>query len=328
MGRVDDRAATVHRRARRGRSTGRYRRCVAAASALLVVACTGSATGSRATATPQGATASAGTASSPKARQPSPVDSARFATGACMSYPPTKGNRGTTVYLDAGHGGLDPGAPGRTTNGRILTEKAITLAVVLDTASILRAAGFTVVVSRTIDTTVAKLTAGDVNGSLLTVAGVHADVEARARCANEAHAAALVSVHFNSGLSPRNGGAMSIYDAARSFSAKNRRFAELLQASVLGKLNARGWSIPNAGVVTDTGVGTALSSAAASYGHLLILGPAKPGYFTSPTTMPGAVVEPLFLTDPFEADIAAGRQGQLSIATGLASAITQYLAHA
>jgi N-acetylmuramoyl-L-alanine amidase len=231
------------------------------------------------------------------------------------------------VFLDAGHGGLDPGASGRTTNGRVLTEKAITLAVVLDTTSMLQAAGFTVVVSRNTDTTVARLVAGDVNGKLLTVPGVHADVEARARCANKARAALLVSVHFNSGLSPRYGGAMSVYDAARPFSAENQRFAGLLQASVLAQLNAHGWNIPNAGVVNDTGVGTALSSAAAAYGHLLILGPAKAGYFESPTTMPGALVEPLFLTDPFEADVAAGRPGQQSIATGLVTAITQQLAH-
>jgi N-acetylmuramoyl-L-alanine amidase len=321
----DDRASSARGHGRVVVSAGRYRNCLAAASVLLAVGCSGSATGSRATAPPS---AAGGTgAAPPNARGASPVDSASFAPGACISYPPTKGNRATTVFLDAGHGGLDPGASGRTTDGRVLTEKDITLAVVLDTTSKLQAAGFTVVVSRNTDTTVAKLRAGDANGKLLTVAGVHADVEARARCANQARAAVLLSVHFNSGLSPRYGGAMSVYDAARPFSAENQRFAGLLQASVLGQLNAHGWNIPNAGVVTDNGVGTALSSAAAAYGHLLILGPAKAGYFESPTTMPGALVEPLFLTDPFEADVAAGQPGQQSIATGLATAITQQLTH-
>jgi N-acetylmuramoyl-L-alanine amidase len=229
------------------------------------------------------------------------------------------------VFLDAGHGGLDPGALGRTTSGGVVDEKTATLAVVLDAASVLQTAGFTVVVSRTIDTTVARLTAADVNGQLLTVAGVHADLEARAVCANEGHATVLVSVHFNSGSSSRYGGALTVYDAERSFATQNRLLGGLLQAQVLAELNTRGWAIPDAGIVTDAGVGSALTSAAAAYGHLLILGPAKPGYFTSPTTMPGAVIEPLFLTDPFEADVATSRLGQLTIASGVAKAVQQYL---
>jgi len=107
-------------------------------------------------------------------------------------YPPTGRNRATTVFLDAGHGGPDPGGLGRTISGRVVEEKAIALDVVLDAERMLHTLGFTVVVSRTTDTTVARLTAADVSGTLLTVAGVHADLEARARCANEVGAAVLV----------------------------------------------------------------------------------------------------------------------------------------
>jgi N-acetylmuramoyl-L-alanine amidase len=242
-----------------------------------------------------------------------------------MSYPSVGARRVTTVFLDAGHGGLDPGALGRTTQGRVVQEKAVALTVVLDTERMLHALGFTVVVSRTTDTTVARLTAADVSGTLLTVAGVHADLEARARCADEAHAAVMVSTHFNSASRPGNAGALSVYDSARSFAAGNRRLAELLQATIVAGLDAHGWAIPDAGVVSDTTVGSALSQAAVAYGHLVILGPAMAGYVTSPTTMPGAVVEPLFLTDPFEADIATSPQGQVSIAAAIATAITRFL---
>ena len=38
------------------------------------------------------------------------IDARYFEPGACMSYPPTAGNRHLTVFLDAGHGGIDPGA--------------------------------------------------------------------------------------------------------------------------------------------------------------------------------------------------------------------------
>jgi len=260
-----------------------------------------------------------------RAPVPTAIDPASFPVGTCVSYPPTGRNRATTVFLDAGHGGLDPGALGRTTSGRVVEEKAVALDVVLDAEQMLHTLGFTVVVSRTTDTTVARLTAADLSGTLLTVAGVHADLEARARCANEAAAAVLVSVHFNSASSPRDAGALAIYDGVRPFATNNHRLAEVLQANVRSGLNAHGWAIPDAGVVSDSTVGNALSSAAAAYGHLVLLGPSMAGYFTSPTTMPGSVIEPLFLTDPFEADIAASPAGQLSIAASVATAIMQFL---
>jgi hypothetical protein len=42
--------------------------------------------------------------------------------------------------------------------------------------------------------------------------------------------------------------------------------------------------------------------------------------------MPGALIEPLFLSDPFEASIAASPSGQHLIARGLAQAVTEYFA--
>jgi hypothetical protein len=117
------------------------------------------------------------------------------------------------------------------------------------------------------------------------------------------------------------------YDTARSFSAQNLRLATLIQNDVLGAMNAQGWGIPNLGVADDSQLGgPALSTAAANYGHLLLLGPADPGWFASPSQMPGALIEPLFITDPFEGTQAASPAGQEVIAGGLAQAIEQYLA--
>jgi N-acetylmuramoyl-L-alanine amidase len=42
--------------------------------------------------------------------------------------------------------------------------------------------------------------------------------------------------------------------------------------------------------------------------------------------MPGAVVEPLYITDPFEGSIADSSQGQSVIAQGIATPVEQYLA--
>lgn len=74
------------------------------------------------------------------------------------------------------------------------------------------------------------------------------------------------------------------------------------------------------------GMAPALSPADLAYGHLLPLGPAEHGYFSTTSVMPGALVEPLFITDPFEGPIAASSRGQQVIAGGLARAIEQYFA--
>jgi N-acetylmuramoyl-L-alanine amidase len=251
-----------------------------------------------------------------------------------MSFPPTRGDRHVTVFLDAGHGGIDPGAVGTTGTGRALDEADVTLPVELDAMKLLRAAGFGVVVSRTGASSVARLVRGDVSNGVLTELGAHDDVAARDVCANLAKAAVLVGIYFDSGASPQNAGCVSAYDADRPFSSKSLRLAALVQDDVLAAMNARGWEIPNEGVLPDTGLGSVVPTApgtggslgadAARYGHLMLLGPAMNGYFSTPSEMPGTVVEPLFVTDPFEATIAASANGQHVIATGIALAVEQY----
>jgi N-acetylmuramoyl-L-alanine amidase len=255
---------------------------------------------------------------------PQAIDPALFSPGACMAFPPTSGDQHETVFLDAGHGGIDPGAVGTTESGASVTESTVNLAIELDALADLRARGYRVVVSRTENTTVTRLTSGDTDGGLLTSQGVHNDVAARAVCANMAKANVLVGIYMDSG-EPWNAGCVTGYDQDRPFSAGNLRLANLVQGDVLGAMNARGWGIPNEGVQPDTGLGSASDAAAENYGHLMLLGPAEAGYFATPSQMPGALIEPLFLTDPFEAAIAASAHGQQVIAKALTKAIGQYL---
>jgi N-acetylmuramoyl-L-alanine amidase len=254
-----------------------------------------------------------------------PVDPSVFSSGSCLAFAPTAGNRQQTVFLDAGHGGPDPGSVGTTRSGTTIYEARETLPVELDTTALLRRDGFRVVVSRTQNTSVVRLTAGDVANNALTVQGIHNDVAARAVCANDAHANLLLGIYFDAG-SPNNAGSVTGYDAVRPFAAQNLRFARLVQADALQALNARGWRIPDEGVQPDNVLGSAITQAAISYGHLLLLGPAKPGWFSTPSQMPGALIEPLFITDPFEGSIAASSDGQHVIAAGLATAVRQYFA--
>jgi N-acetylmuramoyl-L-alanine amidase len=274
----------------------------------------------------------------PKTGSPStdgqPLDTSAFAPGACVAFPPTKGDRHETVFLDAGHGGIDPGGVGTTASGKAINEAELTLPVELDAMALLRAKGFRVVVSRTRDSTVVRLGPGEESGGVLTLKGSHDDVAARDVCANDAGARVLVGIYFDAGASPQNAGSLTAYDAARPFAAANLRLATLVQRDVRADMNAQGWDIPDDGVLPDTTLGSfvgdpssgGIAGAAASYDHLLLIGPALAGYFSTPSQMPGALIEPLYLTDPFEGSIAATAHGQAVIGHGLAVAIEQFLA--
>lgn len=249
-----------------------------------------------------------------------------FAAGACIAYRPLRGDRHRTVFIDPGHGGPDPGAEGTTSAGLPVEEKDLTLATARDLLALLRDAGYRVVLSRTGDTSVARLSAGDLSAGALTLAGEHRDTAARIACANAAGAAALVSLHFNTFADPAVGGAETLYDSARPFHAANQRLAGLVQQGIVASLRAAGWDIPDRGVIDDAESGTpALTTEAAAYGHLLELGPAAPGWLARPSAMPGVLCEPLFLSDPAEADVAASAAGQQAIALGLARAITTFV---
>jgi N-acetylmuramoyl-L-alanine amidase len=261
------------------------------------------------------------------------LDPTLFARGACVAFAPTKGDRQETVFLDAGHGGIDPGGVGVTQAGKSIDEADETLPVELDAMALLRAKGFRVVVSRTKDSTVVRLTPADASGGILTLQGSHEDVVARDECANEAKARALVGIYFDAGATPQNAGSLTAYDAARPFSAANLQLATLIQRNVLAAMNAQGWGIPDDGVLSDTALGSyvgdpssgGIAGAAASYDHLLLLGPALAGYFSTPSQMPGAIIEPLYLTDPFEGTIADSSHGQMVMAQGIARAVEQFL---
>lgn len=246
---------------------------------------------------------------------------------ACIEEPPTAGDRHQVVFIDAGHGGVDPGSQGTTPEGGVIYEKDVTLAVELILAQILRAQGFTVVVSRTEDSLVAQEPPQDVNADgTLTAAGIRVDIEARSACANAAHAAALVAIFANGFDDPSAVGGTFFYDPDRPFSQSSLQLAQDVESGIMGQYASHGWDIPDRGVVSDTAYdASSLTAADAAYGHLLELGPVSPGVVTVASDMPGTIVEPLFLTNPDEAAVAASSTGQQAIAAGFLQGITTFL---
>ncbi len=210
---------------------------------------------------------------------------------------------------------------GTTPSGRTLLEKDATLAVASRLATLLRDDGYTVVMARTRDTTVLKLSAADSNYGAITSSAVHRDLVARAACANASGADVLVSIHFDGFSDPSVGGTETFYDAARPFAAANRRLATNLQSALVARLGA-----PDRGVWTDDQLAApTLTASGQSYNHLIELGPLSPGWVDNPSQMPGALVEPLFVTNPGEAQIAADPAGQQKIAEALEAGLQRFL---
>lgn len=242
-------------------------------------------------------------------------------SGACLSYAPTHGSLDRTIFLDAGHGGLDPGVVGASVGGHRVLEKDATLAVATRLVALLRADGYRVVMARTQDTTVWKMSAADVATGSIGASAERRDLAARAACANAASASVLVSIHFDGFDDPSVVGTETFYDSARTFGDANRRLAGDLQAALVATLGTT-----DRGIWTDDQLGApTLTSSGSSYGHLIELGPASPGWVDNPSQMPGALVEPLFVTNRGEAQLASDPAGQQRIASALEAGLLKFL---
>ena len=240
--------------------------------------------------------------------------------GACVTQAPTRAGTGQTVFIDPGHGGMDPGVVGGTSGHRVL-EKDATLAVGLRLSALLRVDGYRVVMARTQDSTVVKLTAADSVLGSLTGSAEHRDLLMRTACANAAGAAVLVSIHFDAFSDPSVGGTGTFYNSARTFAPASRRLATSLQAALVAALGTT-----DRGVWTDDQIAApTLTTSGSTYGHLIELGPMSAGWVDDPSRMPGALVEPLFLTNPAEAQLAGDDAGQQRIAAALETGLVKFM---
>ncbi len=120
--------------------------------------------------------------------------------------------KGHVIYIDAGHGGIDPGAC-----GSIYTEKEIVLKVALFLGVRLEQGGATIVYARTGDY--------DLESSS------ESDVEARIRLMKQSKATIVVSLHCNAFTDPYERGAQVFYNSSRHVDSK--KLAESIQGELV-----------------------------------------------------------------------------------------------
>lgn len=252
-------------------------------------------------------------------RGPVPVDPRAFSPGGCVALPARADRPRAVVVLDAGHGGPDPGSLGVTGDGRRLAEKELTLATTLAVAAHLRDRGITVVLTRSTDDLTNAVEAGDVQNGSLTTAASQRDLLGRVRCANRARADALVSVHVNSFEDSAVRGTETLYDVDRPLAPRSRALARSLQSNIRAGLAALERPSPDRGVIDDSSGGESRG------GHLVLLGPRIPGYVDEPSVMPGALVEPLFITNPADLTAVASPRGVDTLAAAISRGVEEYL---
>lgn len=136
------------------------------------------------------------------------------------------------IFLDAGHGGKDPGAVGLRAK-----EKDIALAVAMQLGQALTARGFAICYSRTTDV---RLLVGE-----------------RARMANKAKAAAFVSIHCNAAANKTATGTETF---AYSKASKGYQLAQTIQRNMVKtvQLPNRGVKTANFAVLRETAMPAAL----------------------------------------------------------------------
>jgi N-acetylmuramoyl-L-alanine amidase len=211
-------------------------------------------------------------------------------------------------------------------DGRVVTEKQVTLAIARRALPLLRRSGYRVVMSRTGDTTVARLRPSDVHRRVLTPAGAQREIEARNLCADAARATVLIALHMDSFSGRSAHGAEAFYCPNRPFAARSRRLADALQRAIRAQLSRAGLTPSDRGVLPDrAGGGAALTPQTAGYHHLIELGPADPPWLPYPSLMPGVLLEPAFLSNPGDAAFVVSARGQRVLAAALVAGLHAYL---
>ncbi len=187
---------------------------------------------------------------------------------------------GLTVAVDPGHGGPDTGAIGPGGS----YEKNNTLAVGLDLADLLRAAGAKVIMTRTTDAAP--------SGANYTE---KTDLETRVNLANAGKADLFVSIHNDSFTNPQAGGTTTYYCSANPQAAQAKQLGQDVQAQVVNQLGLQDRGVKDADF-----------------------------YVIKYTNMPAVLVELGFISNPTEEKLLGSPDFQAKAALGIYRGILVY----
>lgn len=192
------------------------------------------------------------------------------------------GISGRTIVIDAGHGGVDPGA----VSGSGVLEKDVTLAISKELENLLQRAAVYVILTRHGDYDLAD------SSELNLLQRKRQDLDRRVKIAEEAQADLYVSIHANYFPSPRWSGAQTFYYEG---STEGQNLARTLQTELVRNLG------PNNRL-------------------------ARPGDFRvlRTTSMPAAMVEVGFLSNPREASLLADAEYQGRVAMAIFQGLLRY----
>jgi peptidoglycan/xylan/chitin deacetylase (PgdA/CDA1 family)/N-acetylmuramoyl-L-alanine amidase len=228
------------------------------------------------------------------------------------------------VFIDAGHGGSDPGWGASYILPDLPLEKDLNLDLAKRTAAYLESAGYRVVMSRTEDKDVND-PERDVNGD--GCIDPIDELQARMDMANASGAAALFSIHLNGLPGTQLSGSGTYYNAVREFGDKNKRLADLIQAAQLETLAEFGHEARDWGALRDDSFDTpSQSECPTGYKYYTLIGPAAAGR-PRPTMMPGVIAEVLFLTYPEEAELISRAEVRDALAKSYAEALKEFLSN-
>lgn len=223
-----------------------------------------------------------------------------------------------TVCIDAGHGGWDTGRV-REANSRApaIVEKEINLGMAWMMKDRLEARGIGVVMTRPSGLAV-NVFNEDVNGDGQTLqdsqqAGDRDELQARINVCNGAGADLLVSLHLNGFDDPAARGYEVIYTPApfRDFGGRNADLSTFLYREIGAAYEEVGFETTPRGILPDTDLDAEMH-AYGSERHLVMTGPGvqNTDYTIEPSQMPGAVIEPVFITNDDDASFIALPENQ------------------
>lgn len=236
------------------------------------------------------------------------------------------------VCIDAGHGGWDTGRT-RDANSRApaILEKEVTLGMAWMLKERLEAVGYGVVMTRGSGLAVNTFNE-DVNGDGQTLqdsqqAGDRDELQARINVCNEANADVMISLHLNGFDDSSARGYEVLYTAApyREFGDRNADLATYVYRALDAAFRDSGFETEPRGTTPDD----ELDAETHNYGserHLIMTGPAieNTDFTIEPTTMPGIIVEPVFITNDDDAAFIADPRNQQILVNAYANGIETY----